>query len=580
MSARVLVVGGAGVFGRRLAEGLRATTDVEFIIAGRSAERAGRVARALSAEFVTLDRTRIASADLKALRVDIAIDAAGPFQGADCRFAQAVLEAGAHYVDLADARDFVAGFPALDALARARGRAAITGASSTPALTHAALDALCVGWRRIDAVRVGIAPGNRAPKGRSAVEAVLSRAGAPVRVWEGGAWAERRGWSHREKIGISGLGERRFALVETCDLDLIPARFAPGDSAIFMAALELPVLHRGIEAIAALRRFGLWRRPERAAAALTWCARLLEPFGRDCGAMFVEALGRDAEDKPCRARWTLLAPAGLGPIVPTLPALALVRKLLHGEIASGARACVGLVSLADLEGDFACVGFTTGIEREAHVSPFERALGDAFERLPEAVKVSHRAGPVARLVGVAEVLGPASPIAAMARFVVGFPRAAKAASVTVTKRANADGSETWTRIIGGRCFASVIAFAGPGLVRERFGPFSFDLRVSADEQKLHMAIVGWRIGPLPLPSQLAPRSLASESVDASGRFHFDVPIALPMAGRVTHYAGWLAPMPKGADYNSRKSNSVIPGPPEAEPRLLPLGSGSRSARPE
>ena len=195
MSARVLIVGGAGVFGRRLAEGLRATAETELIIAGRSADRALRAADALGGEHVVLDRALTTSADLTALQADIVIDAGGPFQGADYSFARTVLEAGAHYVDLADARDFVAGFAALDAVARAQGKAAITGASSTPALTHSALDALCAGWRRVDAVRAGIAPGNRAPKGRSLVEAILSRAGAPARVWEGGAWTTRRGWS-------------------------------------------------------------------------------------------------------------------------------------------------------------------------------------------------------------------------------------------------------------------------------------------------------------------------------------------------------------------------------------------------
>lgn len=544
MSARVLIVGGAGVFGRRLAEGLRATADVELIIAGRSAARTGQSAQPLMAETVVLDRTRATSADLKMMRADIVIDAAGPFQGADYRFARAALKAGAHYIDLADARDFVAGFPALDAAARAQGRAAVTGASSTPALTHAALDALCAGWRRIDAIRAGIAPGNRAPKGRSLVEAILSRAGTPLRVWEDGCWVTRPGWSHRESFAIAGLGKRRFALVETPDLDLIPARFAPTDSAAFMAALELPILHRGIEAIAMLRRIGLWRRPERAAAALTWCAGLLERFGSDRGGMFVEAFGRDGDDKSCRARWTLFAPAGLGPIAPTLPALEMVRKLLDGEIAPGARACVGMLSLADLERDFDRVGFTTKIERQVHSSPFERALGDAFEHLSEPVKASHRAGPVTRFAGVAEVRGSASPLAALARFFVGFPQAMKEAPATVTKRATANGSETWTRVIGGRRFSSVIAFEGRGLVRERFGPFTFDLAVLASSKALHMEIVGWRIGPLPLPRQFAPRSLARESADEVGRFHFDVPIELPLAGRITHYTGWLKVTPK------------------------------------
>jgi hypothetical protein len=65
------------------------------------------------------------------------------------------------------------------------------------------------------------------------------------------------------------------------------------------------------------------------------------------------------------------------------------------------------------------------------------------------------------------------------------------------------------------------------------------MKISAENGALSMTVIGWRIGPLPLPSFLAPRSTATESADAEGRFHFDVPIALPIIGRLTHYAGWL-----------------------------------------
>src|SRR5574338_326649 len=123
----VVIVGGAGVFGRRLAEGLLATTNARVVIAGRSLERAQRSALEVGAfEAVALDRDRADVEALKAVNADLVIDAAGPFQGADLRFARTVIESGAHYLDLADARDFVAAFPALDALAREHGVSAIT----------------------------------------------------------------------------------------------------------------------------------------------------------------------------------------------------------------------------------------------------------------------------------------------------------------------------------------------------------------------------------------------------------------------------------------------------------------------
>src|SRR6185436_15543762 len=142
------------------------------------------------------------------------------------------------------------------------------------------------------------------------------------------------------------------------------------------------------------------------AGVLENLAALLRPFGSDRGGMFVEVFGRDGEDKPVRAEWTLVAPPIEGPVTPTLPALALARRLLDGDsIAPGARPCVGILSLEDLASDFTRHGLTTGIVTERLFGPFEAALGDEFERLPKAVREAHRNGPLARFEGTARVEG-------------------------------------------------------------------------------------------------------------------------------------------------------------------------------
>ncbi len=56
-----------------------------------------------------------------------------------------------------------------------------------------------------------------------------------------------------------------------------------------------------------------------------------------------------------------------------------------------------------------------------------------------------------------------------------------------------------------------------------------------------MSITGWRLGPIRLPAALRPTTLAREDVDERGRFRFDVTIALPFAGRLVRYRGWLVP---------------------------------------
>jgi len=369
MTRTVLVIGGAGSFGGRLVDGLLATTDFDVVIAGRNLNRARAAAKrgGERCRAIRLD-TATATADaLRAAGAFVVVDAAGPFQGADYRLAEAAIGAGMHYLDLADARDFVAGFGTLDATAREANVVALTGASSTPALSHAVLDRVTQGWRRIDRVEIAISPGNRnAPRGLSVISAILSYAGQPVRLFTGGLWTMRRGWDRPVRRAMPGLGKRWLSLCETPDLDLVPARFAPRQAAFFRAGLELAVMHFGLCAASLLVRMRLLRSLTPLARLFCWMAERLSGFGGDRGGMVVEAAGIDAAGQPAYAVWSLVAEAGDGPAVPTLPALAAIRALAEGRIAEpGARPCVGVLSLDEIEREFSRYRITTQLEIRA-----------------------------------------------------------------------------------------------------------------------------------------------------------------------------------------------------------------------
>jgi hypothetical protein len=117
---------------------------------------------------------------LKALEVDALIHTSGPFQGQDYRVARACAQAGVHYVDLADGRDFVCGIDVLDPQAKAAGVLLLSGASSVPALSSAVVDALASGMARVSDIDIGISPGNRTDRGLSTVAAILSYCGKPL----------------------------------------------------------------------------------------------------------------------------------------------------------------------------------------------------------------------------------------------------------------------------------------------------------------------------------------------------------------------------------------------------------------
>lgn len=550
------VVGGAGFFGGRLVRGLLATTNLPVVVVGRDAERARRFVASLGdiglrARAARLDARRATPEELRALGAFAVVDAAGPFQDSDHRLAEAAIAAGMHYLDLADGRAFVAGIRRLDGAARRAGVVALSGASSTPALSHAALAAVVRGWRSVDAVEVAICPGNRStPSGASVVRAILSYVGRPVRVLLDGRSQERPGWGLTVRRGIPGLGTRFLSLCDTPDLDLLPERFAPRRAAVFRAGLELPLAHLGLALAALPVRVGLVRSLAPWTPAFGSGLRLLSRFGGETGGMEVVAEGVDAGGAPVRARWVLVAAGGDGPVVPTLPALAVLRALAAGSgPRPGARPCVGHLDLAAVEREFGHYRIDTSVhvERGGAEPLMAAALGrPGFEALPGAVRRVHEPQGTLRLVGEAAVEGAETAPGRWVAWLFGFPPAGDAVAVAVEIAAVPEG-EGWTRRFGGRRLRSRMRPHGrPGLVREWFGPFGFDLALSADARGLRMRVVGWRLGRLPLPEALAPRSEAAESVDAEGRFRFDVPVRLPLLGRIVRCSGWLAPAPAGA----------------------------------
>jgi hypothetical protein len=381
------------------------------------------------------------------------IDASGPFQAADYGVALAALAAGAHYVDLADARGFTAGFTAaVDGAARAAGRCAIVGASSSPALSHAALDVLTAGWLRIERVSCAILPGARAPRGPAVVAAALSWTGRPVRVFEGGRWRTRAGWSGLRRRDAPGLGRRWLSLAETADLDLLVERYQPTEAALFEAGLAPWPVHLGLWALGWAGRLGARLAP--LGPALARAARLLDGWGSDRGGLLAEAEGIDGAGRPARARFMLVAEAGDGPSVPTLAAAAMIRRLKAGDLTPGAQVCSGLLGLEDILAEGGGLKLTTRIDRvrPAEAALFPQVLGEAFERLAPSVRAVH-GGPGA-FAGTAAARGSRGLAAA-------GPARAGAAAAGAWAGAGRDrrdaGGERWTREFTGGRFASLLS---------------------------------------------------------------------------------------------------------------------------
>ena len=551
-AVKILIFGGYGVFGGRLAELLSDIPEIELVICGRSLSRAKAFCAAYRGQArvrpLGLDRRDVASG-LRAENPDLVVDASGPFQDyGNERYLviEACIKAGIDYLDFADAADFVFGMVQFDAAAKAAGVFVLSGVSSFPALTAAVLREMA---RTMDIVACegGIAPSPYAGIGLNVMRAVVGYAGAPVKLRRNGKAAFGVGLaeSMRFTVAVPGrlpLRQIHFSLVDVPDLQVIPPEH-PGMTDIWMGAGPLPeILLRILNLLAKARnRFGL---PSLLPFSRLFYAVLNRMrFGEHRGGMFVRARGI-ANGNDVQQSWHLLAEGDDGPYIPSMAIEAIIRKLLAGVRPSpGARSSVRALELADYEALFRGRAIFSGFRNDDLAAPlYCKILGSAFASLSPRLQELHGTMAMRRWTGEAEVRRGSGAVARMIGAIFGFPAAASRASVIVTLSPEAEG-ERWTRTFDGKSFSSMQS-CGSGknqhLLVERFGPASFALALVVEGDRLSLLPRRWSFLGIPMPGFLLPKGSSFET-ESEGWFCFDVEISVPFVGLIVAYKGRLKP---------------------------------------
>ena len=361
----VVVVGGYGAFGARVAERLVRSPDLEVVVAGRAEEKARAAAAALAGTaarpvgHAAVDAMAPDVSALRRLAPLVIVNASGPFQRQDYALARAAIAAGAHYVDLADARAFVTEIGALDWDAKAAGVLVTSGASSVPALAAAIVDHHLADFSCLEAIEHAITPANGYDPGVATTASILGGVGRPVRMLIDGAWTTVHGWQGLRRVEIPGLGRRLMGHCDVPDLELFPARYPTARTVRFAAGLEVALFQLALWALAGAVRGGMIGRPERLAGPLMALKRHLRFLGSDAGGMLVKLTGEARGGGRLVREVSLIAQLNQGPYVPAIAAVIVARKLASGEIAlRGATPCLGLMTLAEFQTEVADLAIT------------------------------------------------------------------------------------------------------------------------------------------------------------------------------------------------------------------------------
>jgi hypothetical protein len=352
MTKKILILGGYGNFGQRIAVSL-AKAGIAIIIAGRNSAQANRLVEAIKARYshthveaATFDVNTTLAQQLAALKPVGVINTCGPFQTADYSVAETCIAQQVAYIDLADGRDFVNGIEYLHTKAVKNNTLVVSGASTVPALSSAVLEQYKNDFAEIDSLVYGIAPAQKTQRGLATTRAILTYLGKPLKVIPGDR-EPAYGWQDLYMQEYPELGKRWMANCDIPDLDIFPKKYHIKHLR-FSAGAENPVLHLGMWLLSWGVRCGLVRNLSQHAQFLLNMSNWFDYFGTDDGGMHILIEGKDHAGKSKKIDWFILAKQGHGPQIPCVPAIILAKKIVAGELnVTGAMPCVGMISLAE-----------------------------------------------------------------------------------------------------------------------------------------------------------------------------------------------------------------------------------------
>ncbi|MGI9345862.1 MAG: saccharopine dehydrogenase family protein [Gammaproteobacteria bacterium] len=352
MTIRVLIIGGYGNFGTFISRALAKEPNIQLIIAGRNLHKAQQLTASMDAELtpeaVAIDIHQPLDSILQVVQPNIVIHTSGPFQNQNYQVAEACLAIGAHYIDLADGRDFVSHINQLDRQAKARNLLLISGASSVPCLTSAVIDHYLGQFSPLESVDYGITTAQKTARGQATTAAILGYTGKAFPALDSGKVAQRYGWQGLRLRYFPQIGRRLLSYCDIPDLALFPQRYPELKTIRFYAGLEIPFIHLGLWVLSWGVRCGLIKNLPRVAPLLLRLASWCDFLGTSDSGFFMTLSGTGPHNEAKSLTFELTAKSGDGPYIPCIPAILLAKKIADGRLQeTGAKPCIGLISLEE-----------------------------------------------------------------------------------------------------------------------------------------------------------------------------------------------------------------------------------------
>ena len=216
MSQQVLVLGGSGRIGSRVAADLLTHTSVDVTIAGRNLVTGLKVAQALThntetashrCQFLPVDLDDQTSLSTMIAGFDLVIHCAGPFHRRNASVLNQCIELGVNYVDVSDHPSFTCKAIALREKAESASITAIINTGIFPGISNSMVRQDIEQLDQANAVHLSYVVGGSGGAGLTVMRSTFLGLQRPFEAWVNGERQTIRPYSDREVLSFPHYGK-------------------------------------------------------------------------------------------------------------------------------------------------------------------------------------------------------------------------------------------------------------------------------------------------------------------------------------------------------------------------------------
>ena len=238
MTNQVLILGGSGRIGSKVAADLLAHTQASVTIAGRNLTKGNQKSDDLGSrvQFVTIDLADQQALQAAIAQTDVVVHCAGPFHYRDAEVLKLCIQQGADYVDVSDHPSFTRKVLDYRAEAQAAGVTAVINTGIFPGISNSMVRQGVEQLDTAEKIHLSYVVSGSGGAGVTVMRTTFLGLQRPFEVWMNGEWRSVKPYSDREviefpapygKVGVYWFDmPEAFTLPDTFPVKTVITKFA------------------------------------------------------------------------------------------------------------------------------------------------------------------------------------------------------------------------------------------------------------------------------------------------------------------------------------------------------------------